>query len=156
MTFLIRTQRGITLVELLAVLAILSLIGTLIWSVFFQGFNFSKKAETKNRIQQEANILVTNLIKIHQSSDEYKVSSSNCVATVTFSDPAKSPLIFKDSQLCYDVQLVDPKTKNVITEFVTPNTQDSELKGNIHDINDSTNKVDIDSLLYRLKGDGGS
>jgi prepilin-type N-terminal cleavage/methylation domain-containing protein len=156
MDILIRNQRGISLVELLVTLAILSLVGTIIWGVFFQGSSYSQKAATKNKLQQEANILITRMTKIHQTSDHYMLTSSDCETTVTYpdSDPPIPSVTFSNSQICFSVEIVNPSTNIPITNPVYPNTQDSKLIGDIHDKNDPTDKVDIDLLLYRLKGGG--
>lgn len=53
-----RNQKGITLVELLAVLAISGIITVLIASVLSTGSNASKRTATKQQLQQEANYVV--------------------------------------------------------------------------------------------------
>lgn len=52
-----KNEAGLTLIELLLALSITTTIGILIWSIFFQGFNYSNKAMTKNQMQQEANMV---------------------------------------------------------------------------------------------------
>ena len=51
-------ERGITLAELLVVLAIVGIIITLIVSVLINGMNASERNTTKQRLQQEANYIV--------------------------------------------------------------------------------------------------
>lgn len=53
-----RNQKGITLVELLAVLAIAGIITVLIASVLTSGTNASQRTGTKQQLQQEANLIV--------------------------------------------------------------------------------------------------
>lgn len=53
-----KNEKGITLVELLASLAIVGIIIVLIASVLSNGTNSSKRTETKQRLQQEANYIV--------------------------------------------------------------------------------------------------
>ena len=59
-----KNQRGITLIELLLTISIISFVGVLIWSVFFQGTEYSNTAITNNQMQQEANIIMTKITKI--------------------------------------------------------------------------------------------
>ena len=53
-----RNDRGITLIELLAVIVIFGVIITLIISVLLNGMSASKRNTTNQRIQQEANKIV--------------------------------------------------------------------------------------------------
>jgi prepilin-type N-terminal cleavage/methylation domain-containing protein len=145
MVFLIRTQRGITLIELLVTIAILSVIGAIIWSVFFQGFNFSQKSVTKNRLQQEANIVIVNLTRIHQTSLVYSISSSDCKITVNYTkkvDNSQQSLVFEGDGLCYTTDM---------TGSFDPNQNDNDVKVTVYDQNDPTNKAEVDAFLYRLK-----
>ncbi|AOV07589.1 type II secretion system protein [Sporosarcina ureilytica] len=52
-----RNEKGITLIELLAVLAIIGLLTTLIASVLMNGMNASDRSTTNQRLQQEANYI---------------------------------------------------------------------------------------------------
>jgi prepilin-type N-terminal cleavage/methylation domain-containing protein len=147
--FMIRTQRGITLIELLVTLTILSLFGVIIWSVFFQGYKFSQNSISKNTLQQEANILITSLKKTHQTSKEYVINSSSCQVTVnvTKQDNSTQNYVFKNKDLCISLSqngLIEPKDK------------DSSLEINIkiYEINNPNNNFEINTILYRLK-DGG-
>jgi Tfp pilus assembly protein PilE len=163
MTFLLRTQRGITLVEVLSVLTILSLIGTIIWSVFFQGLSFSKKAETKNMLQQEANLITTNLTKIHQTSTKYEIEnttdtnnhkSEGCkIIKVSYTknkensnmppfDQTLTP--FDKAGICYSTDV-----KRVVEPLGSDNTLNILVK--VWDQNDPSNFVQINAFLYRLK-----
>jgi type II secretory pathway pseudopilin PulG len=154
---LIRTQRGITLVELLVTLGILSFIGIIIWSVFFQGAAYSQKSSTKNAMQQEANIIITSLIKIHQTSDQYQINSSGCKLTVTFTkNNSIQTQDLSNSKFCISARIVDVATGTVLTgtDFIDPNGQDISYELTIKDANDSTNQVIENGTLYRLK-DGG-
>ncbi len=149
---MIRTQRGLSVVELIVALAILSLVGIIIWSVFFQGYNFSQKAVTKNSIQQEANLIAANLTKIQQTSKSYTISTispprpndPSCTTLkveYTKQDNSNITLAFDKAGLCYSVDQTgtfDPKTNR-------------NIKLTIYAKNDSKNRVDMNIFLYRLK-----
>ena len=65
-------EKGITLVELLAALALFGVISVLLWNLFFQALNFNDRAVTQNQLQQEANLIC----KYH-SANAYKSTITN-------------------------------------------------------------------------------
>jgi prepilin-type N-terminal cleavage/methylation domain-containing protein len=144
---MIRDQRGVTLIELLVTLMILSSIGGIIWSVFFQGSKFTQNSISKNTTQQEANILITTLKRIHQTSKNYTVNSSACKVTVTATkqDNTTKNYEFKATNLCISIDHAGT---------VIPDNNDISIKLTIYDINNTNNRVEINAILYRLK-DGG-
>jgi len=70
-------QKGMTLIELLAVLTILAIIIVLLYSVFANGLNYSTKAKDTVLIQQEANNLLNLLKKQHEKEQTYTVKVEN-------------------------------------------------------------------------------
>ncbi|WP_404329435.1 type II secretion system protein J [Mesobacillus maritimus] len=161
---MVNNQRGVTLTELLVTLAILSFAGILIWSIFFQGYKFSETATTKNRLNQEANIVIANLTNIHQTSEYYKIyNTTPCEIYVEITNTAESATVqtmeFKDSELCFESNS-DRETPILITtpdETVVnqdPFYNDLEIEIVVSDKMNPTNKVTVDTVLYRVK-DGG-
>src|SRR4051812_42197585 len=146
-------ESGLTLVEVLATLTIFSIISIIIWSVFFQGYNFSEKAITKNQMQQETNLLITNLLKIHQSAKQYTIlnTNSNCEITVniTNKDNSTKTEIFNHTYMCFKFNI-----KNTVTQPIRPNAvgNDVLLKLATSDKSDPNNNITIDTFLYRVKG----
>lgn len=70
-------QKGMTLIELLAVLTILAIILVLLYSVFLNGLHYSTKAKDTVLIQQEANYLLNLLKKQHEEGQIYTVKVEN-------------------------------------------------------------------------------
>ena len=58
-------EKGITLVELLAALALFGVISVLLWNLFFQALNFNDRAVTQNQLQREANLIVNTIQQLH-------------------------------------------------------------------------------------------
>jgi Tfp pilus assembly protein PilE len=144
-------ERGITLVEVLATMVLLSIIGVTVWSVFFQGYTFSQKAISKNFMHQETNLLIKNLTKIHQNAKQYEIlnTSSNCDITVkvTNKDNTTRTDIFNHSNMCFKFDI-----KNSAVNPVNPNLTDVQLLLTTSDKNIANNKITIDTFLYRVKG----
>jgi type II secretory pathway pseudopilin PulG len=86
--------KGMTLVEVLATIVLVSAVVILIWT----GVLISSKhnvAETKKlRLQQEANYIIAEVQRIHRSCDKYdltisknEISVKNCILTSSSSKP---------------------------------------------------------------------
>jgi prepilin-type N-terminal cleavage/methylation domain-containing protein len=69
----VRNQYGVTLIEVLATLTILSLLIGLVYGVFINGINYSNKAKDTVSIQQEANLILTTLKELHETNSTYTV-----------------------------------------------------------------------------------
>lgn len=85
MMFLKCDERGITLVEVLATLVLLSLVTGVIWSTISQSAKLNVAETSTLRLQQESNYIIAELQKIHRKCDSYTfnitkefVEVSNC------------------------------------------------------------------------------
>jgi type II secretory pathway pseudopilin PulG len=147
----LRDERGITLVEVLATMVLLSIIGVTVWSVFFQGYSFSQKAISKNFMHQETNLLISNLTKIHQTAKQYELlnTASNCEVTVkiTNKDNTTRTDIFTHPKMCFKFDIT-----NTAVNPINPNLTDVQLLLTTSDKNIADNKITIDTFLYRIKG----
>lgn len=143
---MLQNERGLTLVEVLATLTILSIISVVIWNVFFQGLYYSDKAVTQNAMQQESNYITMKLTRIHQTSIEYELKNSNCIIEVDYisQNNESSKETITDAHLCF---------KTNFSGRVDPNKEDLPLTISIHDKNDDTNEFVMETVFYRLKED---
>lgn len=139
-----QNQNGLSLIELLATIAIVSIIGGIIWSVFFQGVKYSNNAVTINQMQQEANIITTRLKEIHLTSDKYSIVSNNGIITVLFDDKygASQEVVFENSNLEFSSTSINNRLpRESDTRFTLIVTD--KISGKSHTTT---------TLLYRLKG----
>jgi prepilin-type N-terminal cleavage/methylation domain-containing protein len=143
---LLQNERGLTLVEVLATLTILSIISVVIWNVFFQGLDYSDKAVTQNSMQQESNYLTMKLTRIHQTAKQYELKNSNCNIVVDYinQNNESSKEIINDADLCF---------KTTFTGRVDPSKEDLPLTISIHDKNNAANEFVMETIFYRLKED---
>ena len=144
-----KNEKGLTLLEVLVTLVIVSFIGIIIWSVFNSGIKYSNNEISKNQMQQEANIILTTLTKIHQKATSYSiVSDGSCSITVNANINNKSEVYeFENKKLCINIthnnmtEEFDPINKNnIVTLYIT-----------ISEINNTENEITIDGVLSRLK-----
>lgn len=66
-------EKGFTLVEVLAVLLLVSLIAGTAWTALTIGMKHNSVETTQTLLQQEANFIVTTLVNEHRRSDHYYV-----------------------------------------------------------------------------------
>lgn len=146
MAYIVKNERGLTVIEVLATLTILSIIGVVIWNAFFQGYNYSQTAVSKNSMQQEANLIITSLTRIHQTSTEYTISNPN--KTIEVNSSNGHTIKFENSQMEYTIDL-----KGHLTT-VKPTTVEADKRIDItitiNDKNDASNQVVVEATLSRL------
>ncbi|MBX0315084.1 prepilin-type N-terminal cleavage/methylation domain-containing protein [Planococcus glaciei] len=64
-------QKGVTLVELLAALVLVSIVATIAWTALSIGFKHTAAETSKTQLQQDANLIVTKLTNEHRRNDHY-------------------------------------------------------------------------------------
>ena len=69
-------QKGISLVELIAGLALVSIIAVIAWTTLTIGMNHGAAETSKTMLQQDANILIMKLSAEHRRNDYYYLSFS--------------------------------------------------------------------------------
>lgn len=60
---LLNNSRGITLVELLATLAIVGIIGTLAYNVLFQGYSNYERIQAETKLRDEADLIMASFVR---------------------------------------------------------------------------------------------
>lgn len=127
-----KNQQGITLVELLAVLAIAGIITTLIISVLANGSNASQRTTSKQQLQQEANYIVEVIrseylklenplieIKIEGTGNNQKLKMGSQVISQGYKFKLVEPTLGK----------IDPKTdQKFVLELSAPGVQPYIIK----------------------------
>lgn len=150
---MIKDQKGVTLVEILATLTLLSVVTILIWNIFIQGTNHTNKESTKNLLTQETNYVQFQLKKIHQTADEYKIIfPSDCSIQIEYSTP-KSIISFDNEQICYeinDITNVDSDTPIDLNSNINPKKNQSTISFELI-LKDNKHEVVTYTILSRLK-----
>ena len=70
-------EKGTSLVEVLAVLLLVSIIGSISWTALNIGMKHNSVETNKTLLQQEANLIVTKLVNEHRRSDHYYLRATN-------------------------------------------------------------------------------
>lgn len=148
----IRNERGITLVEVVATIVILSFIGVLISTVLLNSMKFSDTLISKNTMQQQANYILSTLTKIHQQEEEYEITQDPVDACSWIVTPASTGITktFQDDKLCFTI--LDTNNTSATDIKVEKNDSDIKITLTVADKNQLEHKVVINGYLHRLKG----
>lgn len=85
-------QSGLTLVELLAVLVLISLVTGVIWSTMSISIKHNTIETTKLQLQQEANLIITKLQNTHRYNDCYLLTMQSDRIEVNSCSGEEKPL----------------------------------------------------------------
>ncbi|ETP68895.1 hypothetical protein G159_10065 [Planococcus glaciei CHR43] len=159
-------QKGITLVELIAALALVSIIAGIAWTALSIGFKHTAVETNKTSLQQDANLIVTTLTNAHRRNDSYSLAfDSNkqltiktcediaaCPAGSTYTRVIDTQYIYKNTKInnaVYDgTTLKDAVTGAILTEVVVePEKNHTNLVLNIKSAN---NTVTVKTTLTRI------
>jgi len=154
-------EKGVTLVELLATVTILSIVGILVWSVFIQGIKHSNKESTKNLLTQEANYVQFSLKKIHQTSEEYQIKfPSPCSIQIEDLNAPSNPVLnLNNNQICYSINDVTNYDDGLTFDLSTTSIKPKDIHHSISfqlilkEKKNERNKVITHTILSRLKED---
>jgi len=126
----IYNEKGITLVELLAALALLGLISVLIWNLFFQSLNFNDRAVTKNQLQQEANLIVNTIQQTHTKNKIKSIKEKDSKIYIIFiNDKGQDiPIDFKNQNIRYDLENEIINPGNTFSFVITLTSANSKIE----------------------------
>lgn len=83
---LVKSQQGITLVELLATLVLVSIIGALTYSVLFQGYANYQRIQAETELRDEADLIMANMIRDMFSAKKSEISLVNSCNSDGYTD----------------------------------------------------------------------
>ncbi|GKV68796.1 hypothetical protein NCCP2716_12940 [Sporosarcina sp. NCCP-2716] len=138
-------QRGLTLVELLAVLVLISLVTALIWTTISISFKHTEVETTKLQLQQEANLVITKLQAAHRKGECYDISISDNNISVKACEGTEVLLRHTSDQFRYGPSL---------EENIEPKEEDLKLPDfTIESIKDHK-KLKVPTIISRYKNEG--
>lgn len=114
-----KNESGITLVELLAAVALFGVISIIAWRFFFQATTFNDKAVTQNQLQQEANIILNTMHTVHTKCTIQDLNSDGSYIEIIPISP--------------DCSNINKKFDNSNIEYILEKTIDkTNVNGNIN------------------------
>ncbi len=153
----IKNETGLTLIEVLATITILSIVSVVIYNVFTSGLRYSSKAEETTLIQQEANYLLTLLKEQHEkTTNYYTITVENNHNIAILNKDRSNEIDVTNSQYLYQIcDLDDTKScdeQNATDHTITKTPINERFHVKIILINKSNpdNKYEIQTILSRL------
>ncbi|MBP3038240.1 prepilin-type N-terminal cleavage/methylation domain-containing protein [Bacillaceae bacterium Marseille-Q3522] len=143
---MIKNKRGVTLLELLLALALSGIVTLIICGVFFQGIRFSNIIREKTSLQQEANRVITELTRLHQTTvTPYTVSCNASSCTVTSEDGKE--IAIDNRNYIYTLSIAD---REFLPVTIDPEKQDLTITVTITDKEDPSLQYEISTVLAKI------
>jgi type II secretory pathway pseudopilin PulG len=122
----VQNEKGITLVELLAAIAIVSVIAGMIVSIVISSMNNANSIEKSNDLRTQANSILFQLTNLHQNSREYTIkyedSNKFSILSINSNGINKSSVIDLND---YEYELYVNDEKLTASNDITINLRDS-------------------------------
>lgn len=117
MNHFIRNQQGVTVIELLGALVIFSIVLTVIFSFFTTGSNAFQKGETDISLQNEANLLLTEITVAFYSENEFTLSFNDDNGD-GLNDIVLNGEVLSDDRFLYEMAPESINTNEQLTSLV--------------------------------------
>lgn len=150
-------QKGITLVELLAALALVGIIAAIAWTTLSIGFKHTVVETEKTKLQQSANLIMTTLTNQHRRSDSYSLVFEGNQLKINSCDQAGS-CSWNTIDQTYDytgtvingipIDSHDSMADKVLD--LKPKTAHTEIKLVLTDLNNPKNSITLETKLTRI------
>lgn len=142
-------EKGVTLVELLAALALVSIVAVLAMTTFNIGVKYNITETTKTTMQQESNLVVSTLMNVHRTEKCYEIENTSTIIIKVYDDeqcttPSSRQIEFNQNQFNYDLNLATGTP-----EKINPQETNYSLTLIIKD-NNSSIENSYQTQIYRL------
>ena len=142
-------EKGITLVELLAALALVSIVAVLAMTTFNIGVKYNVTETTKTKMQQESNLIVSTLMNVHRTEKCYKIYNTSSIIIEIYNNDLctgtdNRQIKFDQSQFNYQSILETGTPVNI-----NPEDTNYSITLTIQDIKSSHENV-YETQIYRL------
>lgn len=150
-------QKSETLIEVIAALAIVSIISTIAWTALSIGFQQGTVETSKTRMQQNANLVVSTLVNEHRRSDSYYLKFENgqldlksCIDNEG-SEECQAFRQITDNEFTYSGSIngVDFEVWNEACKII-PEEEHVDIDLQVADPADTNSIVTVDATLTRI------
>ncbi|MGM8216318.1 PulJ/GspJ family protein [Bacillaceae bacterium W0354] len=152
-----KNERGITLVEVLAALILVFVIGSLAFSVTTTTYENYNQSELRTSAHRQVNLFFSHLTNIHQRAQSYtikKINESTIEVDITYSDGRHRVYTFDGKPFLYKLQVEQNGVMvDVDNEWYVDLTTTRSLTINLKVSQPSNNRfrpIEIKTNLYRI------
>lgn len=124
-------QSGATLLELLAVLMLITLVTGIIWTTISLSLKHNIVETSKVTLQKEANLIITSMQQEHRKRDCYKLTISASEVIMSSCSDGTVYLDFQNDEFIYGPNLedfIEPKHENLVLDNFYLESKDGKLK----------------------------
>lgn len=153
----VNNQKGISLVEVLAALALVATIAAIAWTALSLGFKHTAVETEKTKLQQSANLIMSTLTNEHRRSEKYSLLFEGNQLKINSCDKTGACSVTTiDQTYDYTGTVVNTTVidshDSVVDEVLNLNPKAAHTKITLvlTDLNNPNNKVTLDTKLTRI------
>jgi type II secretory pathway pseudopilin PulG len=122
-------NRGITLVELLGVLTIISIVSAIVWGVLINGQKASNMTKSNVSLQQYAHSFFLAIQSAHQLSDSYTISLDNYTKAQSITIVGDETITLNHPEIEFSFYIYDTNNQQqLLNNEITINANDQDFK----------------------------
>ncbi|MFP8782154.1 PulJ/GspJ family protein [Planococcus plakortidis] len=150
-------EKGITLVELLAALILVSIIAVIAWTTITIGMRHGTSETNKTIMQQDMNLIMSSLISAHRNSEKYSVIFENNHLLINACDKSGDCKLseiageydFSESMI-NNIEINTSSAAPIVISDLNPSEKHIKVSLKITDINNEKNFIIVDTILSRI------
>lgn len=150
-------QKGITLVELVAAMALVSIIATIAWTALTIGMKHGVAETNKTIMQQEANVMISSLMAAHRGSEEYSIIFEDDKLKVDYCDKSSVCGVREISgeydftgSMVDDIPIDTSSGIPIVFADLTPEKEHTKITLKITDLSNNKRTLTVNTTLSRL------
>lgn len=150
-------EKGISLVELLAALLLVSLVAVIAWTTLTIGMRHGVTETNKTIMQQDMNLIVSSLMAAHRTSEKYSIIFEDNYLWINSCDKAGDCTLSKiagaydfNKSVINNVEINNSSDAPIIISELKPSKEHIAVTLKITDINNEKNFLIVETTLSRM------
>lgn len=150
-------EKGITLVELLAALILVSIIAVIAWTTITIGMRHGISETNKTIMQQDMNLMVSSLMAAHRGSEEYSIIFENGHMLINACDKEGDCKLNEiggaynfSGSVINNLEVSPSSDAPLIISGFKPRQKHTKVTLKITDLNNEKNFLIVDTTLSRM------